>query len=67
MPIESIEIPKAPRGWQPSADQQRQVAGDPRLRRLGRDELYAYFNKPKSKPRQQPPQQQRGGGRRSTG
>lgn len=43
MAIEDISVPKAPAGWQPSADQRARIANDPRLRRMSRDELYAMF------------------------
>ena len=45
MPIEDIQTPKAPANWQPSADQRAKIESDPRLKNMGRDDLYAYFNK----------------------
>lgn len=45
MPIEDIQAPKAPADWQPSADQRATIANDPRLKGMGRDDLYAYFHK----------------------
>lgn len=48
MPIEDITVPKAPKGWQPTSDQRRQVQNDPRLQRMSLDDLYFYFNQPKS-------------------
>ncbi len=32
--------------WRPSPDQQSQIENDPRLKRLTRQELYSYFNRP---------------------
>jgi hypothetical protein len=43
MPIEDIQVPKAPKGWQPNSDQRARIANDPRLQRLSRDELFAMF------------------------
>lgn len=45
MPIEDLQMPKAPANWQPTADQRRMIEADPRLRGLGRDDLYFFFNK----------------------
>jgi hypothetical protein len=53
MPLESIQTPKAPAGWQLNPDQARRVAQDPRLQRLSRDELYLVFNQPKGQARPQ--------------
>lgn len=63
MPIESIQMPKAPQGWRPTSDQQQQIQRDRRLQSLSRDELYSYFNKPKTgnATRQGQSGQQRGG------
>lgn len=44
MPIESIQMPRAPQGWTPNADQAARVQNDPRLRRLNRDDLYHALN-----------------------
>lgn len=48
MPIEDLQITKAPPKWQPSSDQRQQVERDSRLQRLSRDELYYFFNKPRT-------------------
>lgn len=41
---EPISLPKAPKGWAPSADQAAKIRGDARLQRMSRDEQYLYFN-----------------------
>lgn len=47
MPIEDIQIVRAPRGWTPTADEQARIQADPRLQRLKRDDLYhAMRNRP---------------------
>lgn len=47
MPIEDIEVRKAPRDWRMTSDQLQRVESDPRLQRLTRDELYYFFNQPR--------------------
>lgn len=44
MPLEDIEVKKAPKGWTPTSDQRRRIEEDPRLQRLSTDELYFFFN-----------------------
>jgi len=44
MAIEDIQGAKAPGGWSPSPDQRAKIAADARLQRMGRDDLYFYFN-----------------------
>lgn len=56
MALEPIRTTKAPKDWRMSSDQQRQIANDSRLQRMSRDDLYFYFNQPKT------PAKREGGG-----
>jgi hypothetical protein len=68
MPIESLKLKKAPAKWAPDKDQAAMIQQDPRLQRMTRDDLYFFFNQPKTPatkvpakgatpaPRQQPAQ-----------